>query len=350
MMHLLATLLLPTFALLPPLGEGGAPTEKEQTKNEPAAVGEAVPDIQFKTLLRGDGRDHLSQFIGQPVLIAYYSTVFAGMEAAKGTVKIEQDFAKEGVVVILMELKRHDATYIEALAIQGLPGSTTRLARTQDLPIAFDQERGLPPHVALIGVDGTLLYAGTYQQLSKVKKLLKSDLKLQRKGWGESSLVKKSRSLAYGKGKLGQAHSLVQEALVEHASDAELIAVEAELSARYASAIAAVDYLIEQGRAQEALARAKQLGDATRGHPEWEVEVTELLARFEQAEILAELQWGKKLNAILKPLRSKAPAEGLAAKVRKLAEEADGTHVATRAIALAKVIDYSIAKDLSAGR
>lgn len=39
-----------------------------------ANVGEKVPDVTFPTFLNGDGRQNLSEFIGQPVMIDLWGT------------------------------------------------------------------------------------------------------------------------------------------------------------------------------------------------------------------------------------------------------------------------------------
>ncbi|GAB4152086.1 MAG: hypothetical protein Fur0037_20870 [Planctomycetota bacterium] len=39
-----------------------------------AAVGDLVPDFTFPRFLNGDGRQKLSEFFGQPVLIEYWGT------------------------------------------------------------------------------------------------------------------------------------------------------------------------------------------------------------------------------------------------------------------------------------
>lgn len=39
-----------------------------------AAVGQKVPDVTFPTFLNGDGRQKLSEFFGQPVMIDLWGT------------------------------------------------------------------------------------------------------------------------------------------------------------------------------------------------------------------------------------------------------------------------------------
>jgi hypothetical protein len=41
---------------------------------ERASVGQKVPDVTFPTFLNGDGRQQLSEFFGQPVLIDLWGT------------------------------------------------------------------------------------------------------------------------------------------------------------------------------------------------------------------------------------------------------------------------------------
>ena len=345
MKTLLSTLLLPVLFLPSSMPAGGA-TEADEL----VSVGEPFPAFHFKNLLRGDGRDRLSQFRGQPVLLAWCSTVFAGMEAAKVSVKAERDFADWGLVPILMEIKRHDETYIEALALTEIPGSTCRLMKTHKLGIAWEKKRGLPPYVALIGVDGTLLYAGSYQSFSTVKKLLKKEVARLRKGWGDDRTARKARALAYGKRELGRAHTLLQEALREDAANEELTELCAELVARYESTTKAVSFLIEDGRPREAREVAERLADSVADHPTWAPEVVELQQRFATERLLTELALEKKLDKLLEPIQARAPREGLAEKVSRFAEEASGSRVGVRAERLARVIDFAVKEKLKVER
>jgi len=308
--------------------------------SEPSA--ELVEDFRFRTLLRGDGRDRLSQYRGQPLLFAWYSTVTGGLEAARVGADLEEDFAEDGFVAILMEIKNHDETYLEALALNEVPGSSCLLLKNQKLPFSFDSDTGFPPHMALIGVDGELLYAGSYSQSSKVKKMVKSEVKRVRDGWGEHPAAVEARALAYGKGELAAGLALVREAIAKDAGRPELSEIEKELSARFESRKRAIPFLMEKGEYLRALEEAKALVAAVESHEAWHAEARELLAGFEDEAARRELELDKELESLLKPLRKKAPRRGLADKVRRFAEEAGDSRVGARAERLAGAIDYAV--------
>jgi hypothetical protein len=180
-------------------------------RGDKVAAGQPVPDFELRTVLGGDGRTKLSEFRGQPVLIVWYSTVFAGLDGAKLAADIDreinEDLPDSKLVVVLMEIKNHDASYLRALQLAELPGARCWLLKNQELPVTYDDTTGFPPKMILIGVDGTLLYAGSYQSWNKAKKLLEAEIAKLEKGWGEDPLARKARALAWGQHKLGEARA-----------------------------------------------------------------------------------------------------------------------------------------------
>ena len=64
----LACLLSLTGALAAQAGTAPAAPAK------PAAVGEPVPDFEFPAFWNGDGRQKLSEFYGQPILVEFWGT------------------------------------------------------------------------------------------------------------------------------------------------------------------------------------------------------------------------------------------------------------------------------------
>jgi hypothetical protein len=100
--------------------------------------------------------------------------------------------------------------------------------------------------MVLIGADGTLLYAGSYQRTSEVKKLVKAEVEKVQKGWGEDPLARKARALAWGQRKLGEAHALLALALGANASQ-ELTMLAAEIEKRFETLVRSVDHFAEQG-------------------------------------------------------------------------------------------------------
>lgn len=319
-----------------------APTGQDLTP-----VGEPVHDLAFKTVLGGDGRVRPSEFRGQPVLIVWYSTVFAGMSAARIAVDLDEKHAKDGLVVFLMEIKNNDATYLRALQMAKLPGVTCPLIRNQELRVEFDASTGFPPKMVLVGVDGTLLYAGSYQRASEVKKLLKKELKKVKGGWGEDPVAKKARALAHGKQRLGAAWVLLQPGLDGDGASEELRAVARVIRTRFDTWKRSVGHLAKQGEPGRALAAAQGLVLASEGNDEWVAAAAELVASFETPEAARELELGKKLEALLKPLRSKGPKKGFDRKLRSFADgAASGTPVGERAARLADAVAFALEEKL----
>ena len=81
-----------------------------------------------------------------------------------------------------MEIKNGDAAYLRALQMAELPEARCPLVRTLDLPVAYDDSLGPPPKMILVGVSGTLLYAGTYQRAAQVQELAEAELEKMEKG------------------------------------------------------------------------------------------------------------------------------------------------------------------------
>ena len=332
---LLAT--LACLALPPALPSDAPPPAPREV-----SAGEPVPPLKLRTLLGGDGRTTLEAYRGSPVLFAWYSTVPAGMNGAPRAVDLALEHGEDGLVVILMEIKNHDPVYLRALQMKKLPGAPCPLLKNQKLPFAYDDTTGPPPKVALVGVDGTLLFAGSYQQLGRVEKLIEAELNKRKQGWGEHPTARAARSAAYGASQLGRAHLLLQEAVQTDPGQPELSAATQELEARFDSWKSSVAYLREQGELRRARDSAAALAASTEGHATWGPEAQELAASFETAELQAQLKLEQKLDKLLKPLRKKDPKKGLGKKLRKFADAAGDSPLATRARTLADAADYAV--------
>jgi hypothetical protein len=291
-------------------------------------------------VLGGDGRTKLSEFRGQPVLIAWYSAV--SVEGARIAVDLDEEYNDEfpdaKLVVFLMEIKDHDAIYLRALQMAELPGARCWLLQNQELPIVYDETTGLPPMMVLVGVDGTLLYAGSYQRANELKKLLKVEIGKMQKGWGEDPLARKARALAWGQRKLGEAHALLEPSLGGSASR-ELTMLAAEIEKRFESLARAVNHHAEQGEPFRMAAALSELRSATNAKPAWEARLSEIVDVGAATEgLLDELHF--KLDALLKPTLQSKPKKGLAEKLRAFAAgEAAGTRIGARAARLADAVE-----------
>jgi hypothetical protein len=331
---------LAAFAFI--LQEAPAPQGQEAPAPQ-ARLGEAVPEHVFREFIAGsDGRQRLSDFRGQPVFIVNWTDTDFGLGAATQAKDLAMELVPEGLVLILLDSHNKKDEEILASVMRLFPGSPARLTRTQKLPIAYE-DNGPPPDVALIGIDGTLLVAGSYTiDFGKAGKLIKSELKKRKSGWGQHATARAARGLAFGQQKLAAASRLVDEALAAEPEQAELLAVRAELENRFATWAASVDFLMQDGRFSEALEAAQALAATVKGHPEWEQRSAALLEQLQTPEAAAELELERKLAGMLAPLRKKKPADSDVAKLRKFADSAGETRVGLRAQRLAEIAALAV--------
>ena len=303
-----------------------------------AALGEVVPEHEFRPFLAGgDGRQQLSQFRGQPVLIVNWTDTDFGLGAAEQSKKLAEDLVPQGLVSILMDSHNKKEDELLSSAMRLFPGSPSRFMRTDNLPIAYEKN-GPPPVIALVGVDGTLLLAGSYTiDLGKAEKLIKAELKKRKSGWGEHEAARSARALAYGEQRLAAAREAIAAALAAEPDSAELLQVRDEIDARFASWERTVLVLTEEGRLVQALDEAQRLAKAVAGNPDWEGRAAILVQGFDAPEVASALELDRKLLALLKPLDKRGPGEADVAKLRKFAESAGETAVGKRAQRLADI-------------
>jgi len=302
-----------------------------------ATIGQVVPDFAFRDFLAGgDGRQKLSEFRGQPVLIVNWTDTDFGRGAAGQVDKVARELVPEGLVLILLDTHNKTAPEIEASVMRLYPGSPARLQQNQKPPIEY-LENGPPPDIALVGVDGTLLAAGSYTvDFGKAIKLVKAELKKREKGWGEDERVRTARALAYGQGRLGAAKVGVEEGLRAAPDHPELKALRAEIDARFDQMTRSVRWFLEGGQPLRAQEAARALAAAAEGDAAWEAQGAQLLQEFEGQEVARELELDRKLSSLLAPLAKKAPDKE-PEKLSKFATEAGATRVGKRAQHLAEI-------------
>lgn len=315
-----------------------------QEPAQKASLGQVVPDHAFRDFLAGgDGRQKLSEFRGQPVLIVNWTDTDFGRGAANEVEKVARELAPEGLVTILLDTHNKTAPEIEASVMRLYPGSPARLTQNQKLPIEY-LDNGPPPDVALVGVDGTLLVAGSYTvDLGKAVKLVRSELKKSKAGWGGHDAARAARALAYGQGNLGAAKTAIASALQVEPGNAELVVVQTEISARFDARARAVHYFVAQGQPLRGADEARALAGAVKGDADWEAQAAALLAELEDEELGRELELDRKLSALLQPLSKKAP-DREPDKLRKFAAEAGATRVGKRALHLAEIATLAAQK------
>ena len=304
-----------------------------------ATIGEPVPDFEFREFLAGgDGRRKLSDLRGQPVLLVNWTDTDFGRGAAREAKDVDQELSPEGLIVILLDTHNMQPIDVEAAVLRLFPGSTAWLAPNQKVPVTY-LENGPPPDIALIGVDGKLLIAGSYTaDFNKAAQLAKEELKRMQAGWGEHAAAKTARAMAFGQRRLADAQSAVAAGLLAEPGSAELLEVEKEIAARRASWEASARYLLEHGQPMRALEAAEALAESAQGFAEWEPSAATLLKEFEDPSVAREIELDRQLAKLLKPLTKKAPKPADAAKLREFAEgDAANTRVGKRALHLADV-------------
>lgn len=267
---------------------------------ERAQVGSKLPDIAFPEFLNGDGRQKLSQFFGQPVVIIRWGKnsgpCIAG--SVPSAIKRDHELKPRGLVTILVEVQGADAITLEALLWKKFP--TNDCASCVNVPLPIPESSELP-HGCVIGVDGTLLWAGNpIKEAKKIDTLVEAELIKVRKGWGENAEAKRVRSTLYDKGYLADAHTMT----TAMQDGPEKTAVQAEVDARYKSAKAAIVTLKDLGRYVAARERARQLAKNLGRRYDWLAEVARL-DTLETPEAKAELALDEKLEEILRLLRDK---------------------------------------------
>ncbi len=323
------------------IGPVGSGVAQEGPK---AAVGQVVPDYTFRAFFAGgDGRQKLSEFRGQPVLIVKWTDTDFGRGAAGEVEKLAKELVPEGLVVILLDTHNKTEQEIEASVMRLYPGSPARLTQNQKPPIEY-LDNGPPPDIALVAVDGTLLVAGSYTaDMNKASKLVRSELKRLKSGWGEHETARQARALVSGQGRLSAAKAAIEAGLMKEPDQAELLAVRTEITARRDGWMGSVRYFMEHGQYLRALDEARALAEAVKGDADWEAQAAALLREFEGEEARRELELDTKLSSLLAPLSRKAP-DREPEKLRKFAQEAGGFRVGKRALHLAEIASLAAQK------
>lgn len=246
-------------------------------------------------------------------------------------IKHDHELASKGLVSVLVEAQGADEATLEAFLWKTFPDNDCFACVGTHVPIP--ESRGIP-HAALIGVDGTLLWAGhPLESPKKLEELILAELTKVKKGWGDTAEAKKVRVALYDKNDLAGAAATVA-AMPE--GDTRT-ALQAEIDARYAAKKNAIGNLKENGRWLQAQAAAKALLKSVGTKAEWVAEVTPLVAEFDSEAGKAEIALEKKLEKITKQLRDKKGDNAPKALEALLKNAGDGK-VAARAQKMLKAL------------
>ncbi|MBL9077400.1 MAG: hypothetical protein JNL08_07855 [Planctomycetes bacterium] len=252
-------------------------------------------------------------------------------------IRHHRELSAKGLVVILVEAQGADEPTLEHFLWKTFPDNECFSCVGTSVPLPASD--GIP-HAGLIGVDGTLLWAGNpLENPKQVETLIETELAKVKKGWGDTADARKVRAALYGKRDLGAAAKLVA-ALPE---GDERTALQGEVDARWASAKQAIETLKQQGSWLKAQAAAKDLLKGVAGHAEWTTEATTIVAGFDTDEAKAELAADKKLEKVVKMLRDKN-LEGAPKALQAVLKGGAETKVGARAQKLLKALETPLGK------
>ncbi len=310
---------------------------QEPAATKKAVIGELVPDYEFRKLTGGDGRRKLSELRGQPVFIVNWTDTDFGRGASGQAEKVAKELVPQGLVCILLDTHNKTQEEIEAAVMRLYPGNLSWLARNHKPPIAY-LDNGPPPDVALIGVDGRLLVAGSYTaDFGKARELAEKEVARLETGWGEHKAVRKARAAAFGRQRLAEAKALLGQALAAEPEQPELLAAQAELETLHRCWVSSVSFLADKGELLRSFERAKALAAAVAGEAEWEQGAAQLLAGFEAPEVKSELELDRKLADQLKPLDKRKPGKAEVDKLSAFAQSCGENRVGRRARRIAEI-------------
>lgn len=250
-------------------------------------------------------------------------------------IRHDEELSSKGLVTLLVEAQGADEPTLEHFLWKTFPSNACFACTGISVPLPPSD--GIP-HAGLVGVDGTLLWAGNpLDATKKISELIDAELAKVKKGWGDSADARKVRAALYGKRDLAGANGLV----AAMAEGDERSMLQAEVDVRYASAKNAIANLKEQGCWLEAQAATKDLLKSIGQKAEWVAEVTPMLAEFDTDAGKAELAADKKLEKAIKLLRDKKIENAPKALQAVLKTSAD-TKVGARAAKTLKALETSL--------
>jgi hypothetical protein len=239
-------------------------------------------------------------------------------------IKHDHELSSRGLVSILVESQGADETGLEGFLWQKFPDNDCFTCVGTSVPIP--ESRGIP-HGAVVGVDGTLLWAGNPLSGTKqIAELVEAELQKVKKGWGDTAEVKKMRAALYGKNDIAGAVAAIA-ALPDGDHKTKL---QGEIDARYAALKNAIAVQKERGYWLAAQEQAKALQKAVGTHPTWAAEMVATVGEFDTDAAKAELALDKKLEKIVKQLRDKK-GDAAPKALKALLKDSGESKVAARA-------------------
>jgi len=335
-----------------------------------AAIGEKVPDFEFRTLRGHDGRTKLSELYGQPVILAGWKTHFSeGLHAAYPAYQLLLDHGEDGLLLIMEDRQVRRSPLAEEGVLTFWKQASQRLAlidREQpeicawisynpnsggrdDVPI----ERTAPRDVrslVLIGVDGTLIAQGSAEDISaderhddfrvQFRKLVAREMERLDEGWGQDRMARKARAMAFGAGKLAAALRYLGDPSDDEPG--ERAEVRREIERRFEALLKSARYYLEGARPLDAERVLDDLAKSVRGHDPFEARVERMVAMLESHEMRRELHADRELMKVLRPLQGPLDRKRVSVKhakrFRAWLDAFSGTQVGARAKELEPIV------------
>jgi len=251
-------------------------------------------------------------------------------------IKHDHEFSSKGLVTILVERQGAQQDNLEAFLWNRFPDSECFTCVGNGTFVPLPESEGMP-HAGVIGVDGTLLWAGNPLDAPKqIDDLIEAELTKVKKGWGATPDARKVRAALYGKGDFTAAQATIT-ALPE---GEERTALQAEFDKRYGVLKQSVTNLRDQGHWLAAHEAALELQKGVVGGKQAS-EVAALVAEFDTDAAKAEIALDKKLDKVVKQLRDRKTDNAKKA-LQSLVKGAGASKVGERAKHLLAVLEIPL--------
>ena len=250
-------------------------------------------------------------------------------------IRHDHEHKSQGLVTILVESQGNDDRTLDAFLWKTFPDNDCFTCTGTGLPIP--PSRGIP-HGAVIGVDGTILWAGNPNAGKKqIETLVAQELEKVKKGWGATPDARKVRALLFGKNDLAGAMAAA-EAINDEAERTMLVK---EVEDRRASSAAAIAELKRQGRYVDAQERAEQFVRAVGERKDWLDAAKSEVAAFATPDAKELLALDKKIEKVERQLRDRKD-ETAEKALSSMSKHAGSSPVAARAKALLEALKTEV--------
>lgn len=321
-------------ALAVPRAQDSSGTPPKVAKAE---LGEKVADCSFPELVGGDGRRKLSEFFGQPVLVEIWDKTWDECinEGLPHAIQRARTWKPKGMVAILIERRHLKREEIETFLWRQWPGFDVMACVDTPNPVPDSKD---VPYAALIGCDGTLVWAGKPTSGERaIADKMNTELQKMQKGFGDTDEERRLRAAIYGRGAFAEAKKVVDACADEQRKAALAKELETALSRR----IAVAKTILADDRWLDARDLALALQKGTAGVAEWQAEIAALVAPFNTPEGKKELQLDDKLQKLFDQAQQNKVQGSLTKAMEAIVKPFPGTKMAGRVERIVKILRAS---------